>query len=305
VLKYDGRPLRQLARHPDQWTSPEQFDPTGKLQERLLSTFDRAMAGDDLFGKLASRIDDPNWNGLLVLDARLPLAGIPDAMKAIGAGLPPALEVPYLGLDVSGIDPDLPEKEPWRSALFGLVHHPGRDEPDPAWEGDSESRVTMRVPRLILRVETVINQPGEFKVFRTRQHRDGTTSSGWFPMCKWVGNLHHYQSHDLSCNRRYLEALAAVDDPAPVGLLDESGHGDRVAFGVQVAPAEPVVGVRHAADLGGGPVVEVPDAGLEPCGLTDDGAERCGERQVLTAPADEPGVEAACGAVGVGGGGFF
>lgn len=150
VLKYDGRPLRQLARHPDQWTSPEQFDPTGKLQERLLKTLDRAKAGDDLFGKLASRIDDPNWNGLLVLDAKLPLAGIPDAMKAIGAGLPPALEVPYLGLDVSGIDPDLPEKEPWRSALFGLVHH---DDPDPAWEGDAESRVTMRVPRLILRVE--------------------------------------------------------------------------------------------------------------------------------------------------------
>jgi hypothetical protein len=150
VLKYDGRPLRQLARHLDQWTSPEQFDPTGKLQERLLKTLDRAKAGDDLFGKLASRIDDPNWNGLLVLDAKLPLAGIPDAMRAIGAGLPPALEVPYLGLDVSGIDPDLPEKEPWRSALFGLVHH---DEPDPAWEGDVESRVTMRVPRLILRVE--------------------------------------------------------------------------------------------------------------------------------------------------------
>lgn len=150
VLKYDSRPLRQLARHPDQWTSPEQFDPTGKLQERLLKTLDRAKAGDDLFGKLASRIDDPNWNGLLVLDAKLPLAGIPDAMKAIGAGLPPALEVPYLGLDVSGIDPDLSEKEPWRSALFGLVHH---DEPDPAWEGDAESRVTMRVPRLILRVE--------------------------------------------------------------------------------------------------------------------------------------------------------
>lgn len=150
VIKYDGRSMRQLAREPDQWTAPEQFDPTGKLQERLLKTLDRAKAGDDLFGKLASRIDDPNWNGLLVLDAKLPLAGIPDAMKAIGAGLPPALEVPYLGLDVSGIDPDLPEKEPWRSALFGLVHH---DEPDPAWEGDAESRVTMRVPRLILRVE--------------------------------------------------------------------------------------------------------------------------------------------------------
>jgi hypothetical protein len=68
---------------------------------------------------------------------------------------------------------------------------------------------------LLLRVETVIHQPGEFKVFRECQHRDGTTSLGWFAMCKGVGNLHHYQSQALACNQRYLEALAAVDDPTP------------------------------------------------------------------------------------------
>ena len=34
-------------------------------------------------------------------------------------------------------------------------------------------------------------------------------------MCKGVGNLHHYQGHALACNQRYLEALAAVDDPTP------------------------------------------------------------------------------------------
>jgi hypothetical protein len=68
---------------------------------------------------------------------------------------------------------------------------------------------------LLLRVETVINQPGEFKVLRECQHRDGTTSLGWFAMCKGVGNMHHYQSHALACNQRYLEALAAVDDPTP------------------------------------------------------------------------------------------
>ena len=68
---------------------------------------------------------------------------------------------------------------------------------------------------LLLRVETVINQPGEFKVLRDCRHRDGTTSLGWFVMCKGVGNLHHYQSHALACNQRYLEALAAVDDPTP------------------------------------------------------------------------------------------
>lgn len=68
---------------------------------------------------------------------------------------------------------------------------------------------------LLIRVETVINQPGEFKVLRECQHRDGSKSKGWFAMCKGVGNMHHYQRHALACNQRYLEALAAVDDPTP------------------------------------------------------------------------------------------
>ena len=68
---------------------------------------------------------------------------------------------------------------------------------------------------LLIRVETVINQPGEFKVLRECQHRDGSKSMGWFAMCKGVGNMHHYQRHALACNQRYLEALAAVDDPTP------------------------------------------------------------------------------------------
>lgn len=68
---------------------------------------------------------------------------------------------------------------------------------------------------LILRVETVINRPKEFSVFRSRHHRDGTRSQGWFPMNKDVSNLAHYQQQALACNRRYLDALAVVDDPAP------------------------------------------------------------------------------------------
>jgi hypothetical protein len=68
---------------------------------------------------------------------------------------------------------------------------------------------------LLLRVETVINQPGEFKVLRECQHRDGSKSKGWFAMCKGVGNMHHYQSHALACNQRYLDALSVVENPTP------------------------------------------------------------------------------------------
>lgn len=68
---------------------------------------------------------------------------------------------------------------------------------------------------LLLRVETVINRPKEFSVFRSRQHRDGTTSPGYFPLNKDVGSLVHDQEQALACNRRYLDAWSSVDDPAP------------------------------------------------------------------------------------------
>ncbi len=68
---------------------------------------------------------------------------------------------------------------------------------------------------LILRVETVINRPREFSIHRTRFHRDGTSSQGFFPMNKDTASLIHYQEQALACNRRYLDALAVVDDPTP------------------------------------------------------------------------------------------
>ena len=67
----------------------------------------------------------------------------------------------------------------------------------------------------ILRIETVINSPKEFWVYRTQPHRDGTSSVGYHPMTKGVASLVDYQEQALACNRRYLDALAVVDDPAP------------------------------------------------------------------------------------------
>ena len=48
---------------------------------------------------------------------------------------------------------------------------------------------------LILRVETVINDPSEFKVYRVCHHRDGTSSKGWHPMPKGVGFLQIGRAH--------------------------------------------------------------------------------------------------------------
>ena len=67
---------------------------------------------------------------------------------------------------------------------------------------------------LILRVETVINQPHEFRV-RRRRERNGQSQMVWCPMNKGVVNLPSYQRVARAANERYLEALSVVDDPAP------------------------------------------------------------------------------------------
>jgi len=64
----------------------------------------------------------------------------------------------------------------------------------------------------VLRIETVINKPGEFFVHRPRHKWDGREEVGWFPMTKCVANLYRYAEVSQKANQRYLEALAVVND---------------------------------------------------------------------------------------------
>lgn len=66
----------------------------------------------------------------------------------------------------------------------------------------------------VLRIETVINNPREFRVRRLRT-RGGRREMVWCPMNKGVINLYRYREVALAANRRYLDALSVVDDPAP------------------------------------------------------------------------------------------
>jgi hypothetical protein len=65
---------------------------------------------------------------------------------------------------------------------------------------------------MVLRVEMVINNPGEFRV-RRRVRRGRRWKMEWVDMRKGVAYLFRYRDVSRSANSRYLDALAVVSDP--------------------------------------------------------------------------------------------
>jgi hypothetical protein len=66
---------------------------------------------------------------------------------------------------------------------------------------------------VLLRIETVINHPYEFRV-RRRGKRHGQVTLGWFPLPKAVAYLPRFAHVAFAANQRYLQALAALQDPS-------------------------------------------------------------------------------------------
>jgi hypothetical protein len=69
-----------------------------------------------------------------------------------------------------------------------------------------------------LRVETTINDPSDFKVLR-RKAGDPQGELAWRPLRKGVADLNRRAQVSDAANKRYLEALAFVQDDTPLGAL--------------------------------------------------------------------------------------
>jgi hypothetical protein len=91
---------------------------------------------------------------------------------------------------------------------------------------------------IVLRIETVINRPQEFRTFRLdRRNKKG---GGWVPLPKRISSMSRYAQIGLRANGAYLEALTEVDDPSEVYRnLDRLCEPQRLA-GQQIRPLNPL-----------------------------------------------------------------
>lgn len=61
----------------------------------------------------------------------------------------------------------------------------------------------------VLRVETTINDPHEFKIYKEVNSKSGPVMR-WVPMGKSIANIYRYAQVSVASNKRYLDALADV-----------------------------------------------------------------------------------------------
>jgi hypothetical protein len=66
----------------------------------------------------------------------------------------------------------------------------------------------------VLRVETTLNHPQRFRVYRCVKRR-GRKVKGWYPLRKGIVDLRRRVQLCRSANARYLQALAVVGEPRP------------------------------------------------------------------------------------------
>jgi hypothetical protein len=72
----------------------------------------------------------------------------------------------------------------------------------------------------VLRVETTINEPRDFKAFRPKEG-DANGPKPWRYLRRGVADLHRRAQVSQAANDRYLESMAAVESSEPLGQLIE------------------------------------------------------------------------------------
>lgn len=92
----------------------------------------------------------------------------------------------------------------------------------------------------VLRVETVINNPADFRVLRFEDDRRGRRRGRWMRMNKGIHNLWRYVQIGEATNRRYLDALAEVKPTAAAVTQLDSLCRPRVQLGQHFARFNPV-----------------------------------------------------------------
>jgi hypothetical protein len=123
------------------------------------------------------------------------------------------------------------------------------------WVGENSIKMYDK-QRSVLRIETTINDPRDFKS-RRETTRNGQPCLVWLPMRKGLADIARRVEVSRAANQRYLEALAVVGEPAPTKeVLDplsrrvvKGGRAYRPLRPIEAGEAELFGAILHGEHL--------------------------------------------------------
>jgi hypothetical protein len=138
ILKYCDGSLIERVQNPNKWVGVDDFSITGQgdkavalaglssyLKDYIEAGIKNAKSGNTLYSNFARIVQDPNWQGFLVLRATVDPSGFPDQIKGLTAGIDfTRFEAHHFGVTASRVTVQgttVTMEVP--SSLFGLIDY--------------------------------------------------------------------------------------------------------------------------------------------------------------------------------------
>ncbi len=122
LIKQTSKTLRDLISDTSTWVLGDQFNVNvAATQKQLLEIIDNIPDDPDFIYFRDTIMNDPNWNGILFLNAYVPLDDLPPQLEGLAAGIDPSLfKAHHIGINQTPVSPTLEQKD---SSLFGVIYY--------------------------------------------------------------------------------------------------------------------------------------------------------------------------------------
>ena len=126
LIKNYRKPLVELIADTNTWVLGTRFNFNAAATQQQLTQIandanDAYLSGDDYFAAFVAMLTDPTWNGILFLNAYVPLDGFPPELAGLAAGIDPARFLAHhVGVNQTPLAADLSQQD---SSLFGLISY--------------------------------------------------------------------------------------------------------------------------------------------------------------------------------------
>jgi hypothetical protein len=171
VFKFYGKSVLDLANDTSTWTSGSAFNGSvQKAQADLVAVIQDGInrsAGEPEFADFASLVQSPNWNGILILRAYIPLAEMPPQLQGIAAGINPSLfYAHHIGVNITPVQRTGNNLSLQDSSLFGLIYYD--DSQDLTYNNKSDYQFKVLTLKVLFKNSAIVSFASQIELYINR-----------------------------------------------------------------------------------------------------------------------------------------